>query len=310
MAAAPHSILVAGAINTDLVAVVGRAPAAGETVTGSAFSIHGGGKGANQAVAVARSGGNVFLAGAVGDDDFGLDRLADLTIDGVGTSWVIVNEREPSGVALILVDDGGENRIAYIPGATSTVPPVHVLAALGAVEPGFVLATNELPPETLAALFIAARRDNARIVFNATPDPERARELVRDVSILIVNEGEAAALLDLGAASTIEGAVASLLDLGPETVILTAGANGACTGTRNGLQWHRPPIIDVVDTTGAGDTFCGALVCELARGVALVDAVRYGVVASALSVTRPGAQSSIPTRNDIDAWSARSPGVA
>ncbi len=302
MSAAPKPILVAGAINTDLVATVVRAPAAGETVTGTGFAIHGGGKGANQAVAAARSGGDVLLTGAVGDDEFGRDRLAELARDGVGTSWVMVRERETSGVALILVECDGENRIAYVPGATALAPPLHVVSALEAVQPAFVLATNELPAESLSALFVAARRAQATVVYNATPDPERARDLVREVSILIVNQSEAAALLDADAAGTVEGTVAALLDLGPETVILTAGAKGACAGMSDAIQWHRPPSVDVVDTTGAGDTFCGAMVCELARGASLEDAVRYGVIASALSVTRPGAQSSIPTRTDIEQW--------
>lgn len=293
------SILVAGAINTDLVATVARAPLAGETVTGTSFAIHGGGKGANQAVAIARSGGDAYLVGAIGEDEFGRARLTGLIEDGVHTESVMERTGQTSGVALILVEDGGENRIAYVPGATRTVSPSHLETAFAKIKPSFVLATNELPDDALRALFALARSAGATVVFNATPEPETVRDLIHNVSILIVNEGEAAILLDVETVADPGAAVASLLQLGPDTVILTAGANGACVGTGDGIAWLRPPDVEVVDTTGAGDTFCGAFVSELARGASISEAARYGVLASALSVTRPGARSSIPTRAEI-----------
>lgn len=304
------SILVAGAINTDLVATVARAPLAGETVTGTSFAIYAGGKGANQAVAIARSGGDAYLVGAIGEDEFGRARLTGLIEDGVHTQSVMERTGQTSGVALILVEDGGENRIAYVPGATRTVSPSHLEAAFAGIQPSFVLATNELPHEALGTLFTLARSAGVTVVFNATPEPETAHDLIHNVSILIVNEGEAAVLLDDEAVAEAEAAAASLLELGPDTVILTVGANGACVGTSDGIAWHRPPSVEVVDTTGAGDTFCGAFASELARGASIDDAVRYGVLASALSVTRPGAQSSIPTREEISALSASSSGCA
>lgn len=310
MTSVPGSVLVAGAINTDLVATVTRAPLAGETVTGSGFAIHGGGKGANQAVAVARSGGRALLLGAIGNDDFGRARLDDLMRDGVETGSVMTCADAPSGVALILVEEGGENRIAYVPGATLMVPQSHAIASFAAIEPSFILATNELPHDTLRALFQAARGAGAAVAFNATPDPAMAGDLVRDVAILIVNEGEAAALLGLEALGEPGQAVAALLALGPETVVLTVGADGAHVGTSDGVQWHRPPQVTVRDTTGAGDTFCGAFMAEIARGVEVHDAARFAVIASAISVTRFGAQSSIPTREEITAWQARGAGSA
>lgn len=304
------SILVAGAINTDLVVTVARSPLAGETVTGTGFAIHGGGKGANQAVAIARSGGDAYLVGAIGEDEFGRARLTGLIEDGVHTQSVMERTGQTSGVALILVEDGGENRIAYVPGATRMVSPSHLEAAFAGIQPSFVLATNELPHEALGTLFTLARSAGVTVVFNATPEPETAHDLIHNVSILIVNEGEAAVLLDDEAVADAEAAAASLLELGPDTVILTVGANGACVGTSDGIAWHRPPSVEVVDTTGAGDTFCGAFASELARGASIDDAVRYGVLASALSVTRPGAQLSIPTREEISALPASSSGCA
>jgi len=310
MVTASGSILVAGAINTDLVATMKRAPQAGETVTGTSFATHGGGKAANQAVAVARSGERASLVGAVGNDDFGRDRLSDLTRDGIETEWVMVNGRDPSGVALILVEDGGENRIACVPGATLAVPPDHVEAAVAALRPTFVLATNELPHDTLIALFSAARRARIHVVFNATPDPEIARDLIENVSTLIVNEGEAAVLLGREATGNPRDAVTSLCKLGPETVVLTLGSQGVIVGSADGVAGYQPPKLTVVDTTGAGDTFCGAFTAELARGTRMNDAVRYAVRASALSVTRPGAQSSIPMRDEVLAMSLMPDGSA
>lgn len=300
------SILVVGAVNTDLVATVNRAPGPGETVTGHAFAIHGGGKGANQAIAVARSGGTAFMAGAIGDDAFGEDRLSDLHSNGIDASWVLQRNGIASGVALIVVDDDGENRIAYVPGATLTIPPEHLDAAFAHIAPSFVLATNEAPHDSLRALFTAARQAGATVAFNATPDPESALDLIPLVSILIVNGGEAAALLNAERTIDPRAAVDALLQLGPWAVALTLGVQGVIIGTAEEVAAHRAPAVEVVDTTGAGDTFCGTFVAELVRGATLDDAARYAVLASALSVTKSGAQSSIPTREQVDAWQANS----
>ena len=292
-------ILVAGAINTDLVATMERAPEAGETITGRSFAIHGGGKAANQAVAAARSGGRVALVGSVGDDDFGKARLADLENDGIDVGWVRVNPGVTSGVALILVDERGENRIAYIPAATLTVPVDHVRRALDATEPGFILAANELPNAALEELFRGGQAAELTIAFNATPDPETARNLLPYVSILIVNEGEAVALSD-GKQGDLGALARRLGDEYGCSVVLTAGPDGAYAW-HEGRDIHVPGIeVDVVDTTGAGDTFCGALVAELSTGSGFEEAVAYGVKAASLSVTREGAQSSIPKRAEVE----------
>jgi len=295
----PQAILVAGAINTDLVASMRRAPGAGETITGTGFAVHGGGKGGNQAVAIARSGGDVHIVSSIGNDDFGSARLADLSRDGVHTDWVRVCDEAASGIALIFVEDGGENRIAYVPGATLTVQAYHAMAACNAVSPGLVLAPNEFPHDSLVALFQAARALGASVIFNATPDPENARDLLEWVSVLIVNEVEARMLLKVDRMPQPPDAVRELQNDGLETVILTVGQAGAWIGDRNGIDQYRTPTVEVVDTTGAGDTFCGAFASELARGATTRDAVRYAVIASALSVTKPGAQSSIPTRAEV-----------
>lgn len=296
MAGKPR-VLVAGAINTDLVATVARAPEAGETVTGTGFAIFGGGKGANQAVALARAGVTTWLLGAVGDDDFGRQRLADLTADGIALDHVARRERMVSGVALITVEEGGENRIAYVPGPTATVTATEATNAFDAVKPDLLLATLELPVDALTALFARAREAEVRTVLNAAPDPELARGLLPLVDVLIANETEARALI--GDIDAPEGAAPAAL--GCEAVVLTLGGAGASVITKYGATLQPAFEVDVVDTTGAGDAFSGALAAWLAEGAHIGDALRAASGAGALATTKAGAQPSIPTRQEIDA---------
>lgn len=295
----PSGVVVAGAINTDLVARMNRAPGAGETITGHAFSIHAGGKGANQAVAAARSGVPVTMLGAIGTDDFGSRRLDDLRAEGIDTESVLVVRDAVSGVAMIFVEESGENRIAYVPGATSHVTPAMAERALSEITPRFVLATNELPPEALTALFAQARQHSIPVIFNATPDPETAHRLLEHVNVLIVNQGEARLLVHQAGDARVEDVIERLQWLGPESVVMTLGSEGVI-GHRDGRTFrHRSPVVDVVDTTGAGDTFGGVLVAQLMAGSDLSQAARIGVHAAALAVTVLGAQPSIPDGDTI-----------
>jgi ribokinase len=293
-------ILVAGAINTDLVAMVDRAPEAGQTITGRSFAIYSGGKGANQAVAAARSGARVSMLGGVGMDDFGAARRADLKRDDIDDSWIATIADTASGVALVTVEASGENRIAYVPGATLKVNADHCLQALNALQPELVLAANELTHECHERVFRHARELGARVVFNAAPDPHLARDLLPWIDVLIVNQGEAAAMagVDSGDERPVN-LVEALLASGAREVVITLGKDGAC-GWSGGRHFMQPaPVVEAVDTTGAGDAFCGAVAARLLAGDPLVGAVRYGVVAGALSATRPGAQSSIPSAEEI-----------
>jgi len=300
-------VLVAGAINTDLVARVRAAPAAGETVTGLGFAIFGGGKGANQAVAAARSGARTAILGAVGPDDFGRQRLADLTAEGIDVESVLTATDAASGVALIVVEEGtGQNRIAYVPGATLTVPPDQAAQAVTRTRPAVLLATLELAPATLATLLDAARASGATIVLNATPEAASGRGLLPTVDLLIVNETEAGDLLGrpVGVASGREAALA-LAELGPRTVVVTLGAAGAVVAQRGTATLLPAPTVEVVDTTGAGDAFCGATAARLAAGADPVAAAAAGVVAGSLAATRPGAQPSMPRLADVERLAAR-----
>jgi ribokinase len=294
------TVLVAGAINTDLVGRARRSPGAGETVTGSSFAIFGGGKGANQAFAAARSDVRTVMLGAVGDDDFGRARLSDLQAEGIRTDGVATRPDMASGVALILVDDGGENRILYVPGPTLTISIADAERAVDAFQPDLVLLTLEPPLETAGRLIELAKLRSIPVVLNATPEPAAAVALLAQVDVLIVNESEASQILDIkpGELEWSE-AVERLHELGPATVVATLGEQGALVWHDGAVKQIPAPRVEVVDTTGAGDSFCGAFAARLVRGDDPVTAARYGVAAGSLAVTVAGAQPSIPTAAEI-----------
>lgn len=301
-------VLVAGAINTDLVARTSHAPEAGETVTGSSFAIFGGGKGANQAVAAVRSGAITALLGAVGDDDFGAARQRELADDGIDLQSVETVAGVASGVALISVEDSGENRILYVPGSTLTVTPEQARRAVERVQPTFALLTLELPSDALAALVSAAKNLGATVALNATPEPEQAESLLTEVDILIVNEVEAAALIGTAVSAVSNGEAAQTLRThGPTQVVITLGSAGAVIASAGGIEEIHARAVKPVDTTGAGDTLCGAMVAAMAGGEKFADAVRYGVDAASLAVTKAGAQAAIPTRDEVGHWKELEP---
>ncbi|MCC6704907.1 MAG: ribokinase [Thermomicrobiales bacterium] len=299
-------LLTAGSINTDLVVRVRRAPEAGETVTGEDFAIFGGGKGANQTVAAARSGADVAILGAIGADDFGRQRLADLEAEGIDTTGVARIAEAPSGVALITVEEGGENRIAYVPGATMRITHEHVTETFARIVPQTILTTLELPADALEELVSIGRRVGAPIIVNATPEPASHAAIAAQADVLIVNETEARELIGWGEhQSDWEAAAVRLAALGPSNVIITLGAAGALVLSESGVKLIPSPAVTVVDTTGAGDAFCGAFAAKLAAGVTIEAAALAGVIAGALAVTKAGAQPSQPTLAEIDAMRNR-----
>lgn len=297
-----RTVLVAGTINTDLVARVDKAPEAGETVTGSSFAIFGGGKGANQAIASARSGAPTAMLGALGDDDFGRERRGDLEAEGIDTASVARREATPSGVALIVVEEAtGQNRIAYVPGATRTIAADQAREAVARVQPTVILATLEPPDEALEALFAAGKTIGATVILNATPEAIGAQPFLDRIDALIVNETEAEDLLGYAvSAANGEAAADALALLGPTTVAVTLGAAGVAIAHAGETATLPAPRVEVVDTTGAGDAFCGAFAADLARGENPFSAARTGVAAGSLATTVPGAYPGIPRREAVE----------
>jgi ribokinase len=293
-------VLVVGGSNTDLVCRSPRLPVAGETLTGSSFNVFAGGKGANQAVAAARSGALVTFCGAVGDDDFGRQRLADLKLDEIDVSCVEVVEGTSSGVALIVVDDAGENQIVVVSGANGRVSPTTVDRAIDSSAWDALLIVLENPADTTRHA-IARMKGRAPVVLNAAPFDPWVTDVLPDVDILVCNEVEASGLLgrQVGADTALADVVA-LRHLGCRSAVITLGPHGAYVADSSG-SWHNPALaVEVVDTTGAGDALCGAIAAWLAEGASLREAVAAGVAAGSLAVTRSGAQPSLPRRAEID----------
>jgi ribokinase len=298
-------VLVVGSINVDLVVRGVRLPAPGETVTGGVFERHHGGKGANQAVAAARLGAPTSFIGAVGGDRFGDEAREALTECGIDTSGVLVMPDEATGVALILVDDAGENLIGVASGANGRVSADHVAAALRRAVPtagDVVLASREIPAAAVGEALRTARSGGARTILNPAPSHRLAPPDLSDVDILTPNRGELAVL-----AGSPAGPVAALAGrlLGPgrvrEAVVVTLGAEGALLVDAAGSRRFPAPEVVAVDATGAGDAFSGALAASLAASFDLDTAVGRAVVAASRSTTAAGAREGMPTMAELEA---------
>ncbi|HEX7977314.1 MAG TPA: ribokinase [Gemmatimonadaceae bacterium] len=302
-AARSAQIVVVGSANTDLVVRVPTLPRPGETVTGGTFFTARGGKGANQAVAAARAGGSVALIACLGDDPLGDETLAALAAEGIAVHAVRRMPGTPSGVALILVDEGGENSIAVASGANALLAPEQVVPSVERLSPADVLVAQlETPLETVLAAARAASRVGARVILNPAPARELPDELLHLVSVLTPNEAEAARLagmLSIAGTRALEDAATALLQRGAGAVAITLGAAGAYVATTERRELIPAFHVKARDTTGAGDVFNGALAVALAEQMPLGDAVRFANAAAAISVTRDGAQPAAPHRSEI-----------
>ncbi|MFN3214478.1 MAG: ribokinase [Henriciella sp.] len=276
---------VVGSINLDLVASGAPLPQAGETVTGARFAQHPGGKGANQALAARRLGADVFMAGCVGDDALAEPALALLRQDRVDVSAVMSEIGTSTGVALIAVSPEGENQITVASGANAQVSATDVL---NLPKCDVILCQLEVPVAAVEAASARANETGALMVINLAPAQEVPLGLLRDADLLIVNEVEADFYGDV-------------LHQTGGMVALTLGGEGAVLYTM-GKEIARVPAfsVPVIDTTGAGDTFCGALAVALAEGKAPEEALRFAAAAGALAVTKAGAQPSLPTRAQVE----------
>lgn len=298
-------IVVVGSSNSDLIIQLARIPRPGETITGGRFSMAAGGKGANQAVAAARTGGEVTFVARVGDDIFGQRAVDALAGDGIDVTRVIHDREAPSGIALIFVQKGGENSIGVAPGANARLAVEDVRGVFDVISSaGTLLMQLETPLPTVAEAAGIARGGNARVILNPAPARQLNEELLRRIDILTPNETEAAFLTDI-AVEGAEGAFRAaevLRARGVGTAIVTLGARGACVVT-DGLRELIPGFkVDPVDTTAAGDVFNGALAVALSEGSELPAAIRFANAAAAISVTRLGAQPSVPRRDEVEAF--------
>ena len=294
-------ITVFGSINTDLVTRVAAIPRPGETVHGTDYALFAGGTGANQALAARRAGASVKMIGAVGDDEMGRVALSELTAAGVDLS-AVTRRRGTTGVAIITVDRKGENTIVLSPGANATVAAKQVAA--GAFAAGDTLLLQmEVPSEESRAVAEQARKTGARVVLSLAPFSPLAPDELSVASIIIVNETEASDLARHLALSAVgaEATVSALARRLGRTVIATLGPDGAVAGGEEGVVSVPAIPVTPVDTTGAGDTFCGVLAAFLDQGASLETAMRHAAAAGSLACTKEGAQPSFPTRAEIEA---------
>ncbi|NVH76661.1 ribokinase [Paraburkholderia sp. JPY432] len=300
-------LIVAGSANMDLVVHAERLPARGETLLGGAFATFAGGKGANQAVAAARLGASVAMLGCIGDDDFGAQLRARLDREHIDTAHLQMVNDMSTGIAAITVAADGANTIVVSPGANAALTPAHVDAAQDAIgAAGMLICQLEVPLDTVRHAISVAGRLGTPVLLNPAPAQPLADALYQQVSYMVLNETEAHLLTDVpvdGPASAREAA-AHLRAKGVETVIVTLGAEGVWYAT-TGEEGHLPaPRVDAIDTTAAGDTFVGGFAAERVRGASIRDAIEFGQRAAALSVTRQGAQASIPTQAEVRAQPA------
>lgn len=296
-------ILVVGSSNTDMVVKSSRLPAPGETILGGKFLMNPGGKGANQAVAAAKLGGNVTLISKIGADIFGKEALAGFQSYGIDTQFVVATKDVPSGVALIMVDDGGENCISVALGANATLGKDDLNRAERAFQlADFMLIQLETPIESVEHAIVLANKYDTRVVLNPAPAQALSDQLLSRIEMITPNETEAGLLTGRKVESLddVREAAAILRAKGVVTVIITMGAQGAYVQS-DVLDTLVPSSkVNAVDTTAAGDTFNGALVVGLSEGKALEDAIAFANQAAAISVTRMGAQASCPTRAEIN----------
>jgi len=309
------TIVVVGSLNIDLVVTVDHLARPGETIAGGDLVVFTGGKGANQAYAAAKLGGLVEMVGRVGQDSFGAQLLTSLKSVGVDTTHVGISERA-TGSACISVLPSGENAIVVSPGANATVLPDAVREQLEGVESGgYLLSQLEIPIETVEVSFRVAKNRGITTILDPAPAQPLSRELLKNVSYLTPNQSEAGGLLAAGdrevqnwddAREVADG----LLDLGPENVVLKMGALGCYVAAGEIRAAVEGFPAKAVDTTGAGDVFNAALAVALSEGMGILKAARFANAAAGVSVTRPGAQNSAPSREEVEAFVAERSGTA
>ena len=295
-------IFVIGSANTDMVVKAKKLPLPGETLLGGTFFMNAGGKGANQAVAAARLGGNVTIVTKVGNDIFGKQTIEGLKKENINTGYVFVDENAPSGTALIMVNEEGENCIVVAPGANAQLLPADIKKVKNIVTAKIILMQLEIPIETIIAVAGNAKANGQQVIINPAPAQKLNDELLKGLFLITPNETEAFFLT--GETVTDDGTAAKaacvLLSKGVQNVIITLGRQGAYFQNNSMKLKIDAPLVKAVDTTAAGDTFNGAITVALTENMDWEQALKFAVQAASISVTRLGAQASVPYRKEMD----------
>lgn len=294
-------ILVIGSSNTDMTVITDRLPVPGETVLGGRFAMGPGGKGANQAVAAQRLGGNTSFICKVGKDIFGENAVRHYRNEGLDTTGVMISE-QPSGVALISVDKKAENCIVVASGANADITEADIEANRKAIEEASILLLQlEIPVEAVVKATKIGHEAGVYVILNPAPACDLPEEIYRYLSLIIPNQTEIALMTGIeardeeGAAKAVE----ALRDKGVKDVIVTMGSKGSMVYHEGKATFVPSQKVNAVDTTAAGDTYCGGLCVALSEGKDIIEAARFATAASALTVQKQGAQESIPYRKDI-----------
>lgn len=295
-------ILVVGSSNTDMVIKTNHFPAPGETILGGKFLMNAGGKGANQAVAAARLGGQVTFVGKIGNDIFGRQAVQQLKTEGINVDFVTVDPENPSGVALITVDQKGENSIVVASGSNGTLSPEDFDKAISELDKSeFVLMQLEIPVSTVEYIARISALKKKKVVLNPAPAAILSDELLKNLYLITPNETEAGLLTGIKVTdeNSALNAATFLHEKGVKVVIITMGSAGAFLLADGKSEIIKAPKVVAVDTTAAGDTFNGALVVAFSEGKTIQESVIFANKAASISVTRIGAQSSVPYRKEL-----------
>lgn len=303
----PKKIVVVGSCNTDMVIKADRLPIPGETILGGTFFMNPGGKGANQAVAASRMGGNVTLVSKTGNDVFGKQSVMLYNAENIKTDYIFSDPKHPSGVALITVDSFGENCIVVASGANAYLFPDDINKAAAEIEScDLLLMQLEIPIETVEYVAEMANKKGIKVILNPAPARALSDKLLKNLFMLVPNKSEAEILSGIRV-SDIESAkqAADIISAkGVDIVVITLGSQGALIKENNEFQFVGAYKVDAIDTTAAGDTFCGSLSVGLSEGKSILESVKMAACAAALTVTRMGAQTSIPYRSELSSLDA------
>ena len=296
-------IIVVGSINTDMVIGANKLPKPGETLIGHKFFMNSGGKGANQAVAAARMGGEVAMIANLGVDVFGDSAIAKLKEEGVNCEGITRDPDRPSGVAIINVDDTGENQIVVAPGANATLDTDLVSAALDRIPPSsIVLLQLEIPIESVVKAVEVCQKKGCRIMLDPAPAQVLPESVYKGTYLLTPNRNEAELLsgILISDRGSVTCAAEKLLMSGVTNVAITLGSQGVFFANAENKQFLEATSVSAVDTTAAGDCFNGAVAAKLSQGCSLVEGIKSGILASSICVTRHGAQDAMPYSNEVN----------